>query len=70
MATLQILWEKLNPAGEGQVNIWYSDSQFKEKLSGPKDVTLKIFSGIMLSTPKLCWDPSLWVLIYLLPCHP
>lgn len=34
LATLHSLWEKLNPAGEGQVNIWQTDSQFKEKLSG------------------------------------
>lgn len=26
LATLHSLWEKINPAGEGQVNIWYPES--------------------------------------------
>lgn len=65
LTTLPSLWEKPNQnvscldglAGEGQESVWYP-----KKLSGKEGVTPKTFSG-MLNTPKLCWDPSVWILI-------
>lgn len=69
-------WEKPNPnvscldgLAEDQASIRYPDSQFKENFSGQESGTPKTFSG-MLNTPKLCWDPFVWVLISpLLLCH-
>lgn len=77
LATGPCLWEKPNPNVScsdglvgGRASIWYPDSQFKEKLSVREGVTPKTFSD-MLNTPKLCWDTSVWVLIFsLLLCHP